>query len=95
MLSFRTRSSAETPAKASPQSRIARTHHDEDALAALQSLDRGGKCCAAVTGNDEIDGSDHCLDPAPVLLIAISEHLRAAESPRCCSKSSDRSAAGY
>ena len=45
-------------------------------MAALQSLDRGRECCAVVTGNDEIDGSDHSVDSGSVRFIAISEHQR-------------------
>jgi hypothetical protein len=52
-------------ANASPNSsrcsRVGRTQHDENALAAAESAGGGHACGDAITGDDEIDGSHHCV----------------------------------
>ncbi|HKS63338.1 MAG TPA: hypothetical protein VJT13_16670 [Xanthobacteraceae bacterium] len=50
---------AEASTKTSPHSRIASTQHDEDALAALQSIGRRSECGAAAASNDEVYGWAH------------------------------------
>lgn len=52
----------ETAANTPAHSRVAGTQHDEYALAAMQSPGGGGERAVAAPGNDEVDGSDHCVN---------------------------------
>jgi len=84
---------AEASPKPSRHSRVGRTQDDENALAALQSADSRSARAAAAAGDDEIDGSDHCVRLAGagslttivdfwirwVSLIAVSEYQRGAD----------------
>ena len=79
------RASAEASPKASPYSRLARTQDDENASAALQSVDSSSVRVAAVTENDKIDRSDHSVDvrvpsltTTSALSVAKQAHLRAS-----------------
>ena len=49
--------------------RLARTQDDENASTARQSVDSSSARGAAVTDNDEIDCSDHCVDFAKAGLL--------------------------
>ncbi len=53
----------EAPAKTLSHAPVAGTQHDQDALAAMQSRGGGGERAAAASGNDEVDGSDHRVEP--------------------------------
>ncbi|SRR6476661_1865980 len=85
LIAIGTRGFKEARPKTSCDSRIDRTQDDENAIAALQSPDSHPARGAAVAGDDDIDGPDHCvlLPGAGTLTVTGSLSVRKNASS-CC-----------
>jgi hypothetical protein len=75
-------------AEASPQALcpwgVARTHDDENASAAPEGIDSRSACGPAMTANDEVDGTDHCVDLAPAGPATSTGPLNARKNASSC-----------
>src|SRR5262245_30703276 len=58
----RTRALPEASPKPARDSRVGRTQDHEHAPAAPEGIDSRSPCGRAIAADDEIDGSDHCVD---------------------------------
>lgn len=89
-----TRRSEEAPPKPSRGSFVGRTQDDENAVAALESADRGSAPGAAVAGDDEVDGRDHCVRLAGAGSLTATGPLSVRKNASSCRNSTALSRSG-